>query len=142
MDGSDHLTLHATTVALNGRALVMFGDSGTGKSETALELMALGCRLVADDTTILTRSGSGLTASCPLPIRGLIEARGIGILNAEAVTAARVVLAVDMTHIETDRLPPRRSVRWLDLAIPLILRIERPHFAPALLQYLKAGRHR
>ncbi|SLN45365.1 HPr kinase/phosphorylase [Roseisalinus antarcticus] len=136
------LSLHATTVAWKGRAVVLTGKSGSGKSETALMLMAWGARLVADDSTVLSRAGAGLTAACPPSIRGLIEARRVGILNAEPVAGAAVVLAVDMERVEYSRLPPRRSVSWLGVDIPLIFRVDAPHFAAAILQYLKAGRHR
>ncbi|EAR49819.1 Hpr serine kinase/phosphatase domain protein [Oceanicola granulosus HTCC2516] len=138
----DSLTLHATTVALGGRAVVLTGAPGSGKSSTALELMAYGARLVADDGTVLTRRGRRLVAAAAAPVRGLIEARGIGLLNAVPVAGAEVVLAVDMDQSERERLPQRRTIAWLDVAIPLIFPPECRHLAPALLQYLKAGRHR
>lgn len=120
---------------------MILGPSGSGKSSLALQLMAWGADLVADDTTRLERVGDLLHAS-PVPAtRGLIEARGVGILRAASVSRATVVLAVDLGEMETERLPPRRRVSLLDREIPLILRSNAPHFAAAVWHCLKAGRH-
>ena len=101
--------LHATAVAdPAGRGLLILGPSGAGKSALAWQLLSLGARLVADDRTVVTAGDEGLTLSCPPTIRGLIEARGIGLLRAETVSSAPLVLAVDLGRTETDRLPPRR----------------------------------
>ncbi|KAA9007091.1 HPr kinase/phosphorylase [Histidinibacterium aquaticum] len=140
MARSSSLQLHATTVALEGQAVVITGESGSGKSSLGLQLMALGAGLVADDRTILELFGGGLVATVPPAGRGLIEARGVGILRATPVAEARVALAVDLDRRETARLPPSRSVTWLGVDIPLIFGAKAPHFAPAVFQYLKAGR--
>jgi Serine kinase of the HPr protein, regulates carbohydrate metabolism len=136
------LRLHATTIAWNGRAAVITGASGSGKSSLALQLMAWGAKLVTDDITLLHRAGDHLIATGPAAGRGLIEARGVGLLRAETRIAGRVALAVDLDRVETERLPPRRSVLWHGLTVPLILHQQSPHFAPAVLQCLKSGRHR
>ncbi|QQA42304.1 HPr kinase/phosphorylase [Pelagovum pacificum] len=142
MAGAATTTLHATTVTVANRAVVLTGRAGSGKSATALELMAYGALLVADDSTRLTRTGRTLTAAPAGPVRGLIEARGVGLLYAASVSGAKVALAVDLDRKETERLPPQRTIAWLDVEIPLIFRVEGRHFAPAILQYLKAARHR
>ena len=54
--------LHATTVALAGQGVLILGPSGSGKSGLALQLMAMGAELVADDRTIVTARGSTLHA--------------------------------------------------------------------------------
>ncbi len=132
--------IHATCVALDDRAVLITGASGSGKSALGLGLMALGCDLVADDYTELTREGLHLTAHCPAPLQGLIEARGVGVLQAAHIPQATVALAIDLDHTETDRLPPQRSVTWLNIAVPLLHKVESGHFAAAILQYLRAGR--
>lgn len=137
-DGS--LILHATTVACEGRAVVILGPSGSGKSGLGLQLMALGATLVADDQTILQRRETGLVASCPKAIRGRIEARGVGILAAEAIDGAEIFLAVDLGVAETERLPPLRHVEWLGVPIALVHGQQSPHFAAAILIYLSGGR--
>lgn len=134
------LQIHATCVAFESRAVLLTGASGSGKSALGLNLMALGCVLVADDRTDLTMTGNHLTASCPAPLRGLIEARGVGILQAEPTQKATVTLAVDLDHVEADRFPPQRSVTWLNVTVPLLHKVESGHFAAAILQYLHAGR--
>ena len=134
------LVLHATAVAHRGRAILITGRSGSGKSALALALMARGCGLIADDRTVLTESGGCLIAACPPAIRGLIEARGIGLLNAVPHAPAPVALVIDMDEEETERLPPRRSVTYLRCSIPLILHSRHRHFDAAVLQYMSAGR--
>ncbi|WP_415184884.1 HPr kinase/phosphorylase [Phaeovulum sp.] len=134
------LTVHASAVALLGRGVLILGASGAGKSSLALELMALGARLVSDDQTTVTARRGVLYASAPAPIRGLIEARGIGLLRADPVAEAGLVLAIDLDHDEKDRLPPCREWHALDCALPLVLRVRGAHFSAGIIQYLKAGR--
>ena len=133
-------TVHASCVALDGRAVLFLGPSGSGKSAMAMHLMAYGCRLVSDDRTILTCRDGVLFAAAPDAIRGRIEARGVGILAAEPIAAGRVVLAVEMSVIETERLPPERHMTLLGCPIPLVHKVESAHFPAAVLQYLKMGR--
>lgn len=131
--------LHATCVAWEGRAVVIAGASGTGKSALALTLMAFGCSLIADDRVQLTVQDQKVIAQAPTTIAGLIEARGIGILRATMLAHAQVALWVDLDRIETERLPQSRHVTHLGCDLPLIYRVDAPHFAPAILQILKSG---
>lgn len=103
--------------------------------------MALGARLVADDRTILTAQGDHLIASCPPNLRGLIEARGVGILKADPLDSSPLVLAVDLDQTEAQRLPLLRYVTFCERTITLVHSVPSPHFPAALLQYLKEGRH-
>lgn len=133
--------LHATCVAdAEGRGLLILGPSGSGKSGLALQLMALGARLVADDRTIVTDAGDHLAASCPAATRGLIEARGVGLLRAGVLREARVVLAVDLAMREADRLPPRRKIVFLGHEVDLVRGPVTAHFPAALMLYLSGGR--
>lgn len=141
-DHAARTILHGSCVALDeDRAVVITGVSGSGKSALALQLMALGARLVADDKTCVTLRGGALVASAPDTIAGLIEARGVGILRADPVPEARLVLAVDMDREERDRLPHPREIHLLGCPVPLLCCVQAPHFAPALLQMLREGRH-
>ena len=140
-DAGDRTVLHASAVALNGRGLLILGPSGAGKSSLALRLMSLGARLVADDRIELAREGDTLVASCPPPLRGLIEARGIGLLRTDPAPSADVALAVDLAQTETDRLPPDRRITILRVSLPLVLASPHAHFADALMLYLRHGRH-
>lgn len=135
------LHLHASAVAYSGRALLLTGPSGSGKSALALELMALGCTLVSDDTVILTVEGGRLLASAPPATRGLIEARGLGLLPAAVEQGPVPVLAqVDLSRQEPERLPRLREIDHAGVVLPLLLRPHGTSPAAALLQYLRAGR--
>ena len=94
---------------------------------------------MSDDRVILQRDGNHLIARAPETIRGLIEARGVGLLDAAPLDRAQVALVVDLDETESERLPQRRVVTLLGSDVPLIHRIDGPHFAPAILQILKAG---
>ena len=134
------LVLHATTVAWEGRGCLIRGRSGSGKSTLALQLMAWGAGLVADDRTVLSVRDGALLASCPPDLAGLIEARGVGLLNADAHPPCPVTLVVDLDERETDRLPPHRTTRLLDREVALVHDTGTAGFAAFILQYLKAGR--
>lgn len=131
---------HATCVALGQAAVLLMGQSGSGKSAMALELMSRGAVLVADDRTILTRQGQTLIASCPPAIRGQIEARGVGILAADHQDSAIVQLVVDLDSVEDARLPQQRHITLLGVSIPLLHTPRSVHFPAAILQTLRGGR--
>lgn len=138
--GRDGLVVHASCVAIDGRAVLIRGVSGSGKSGLALQLMALGGGLVADDRTRLWRRGAVLMADAPATLRGRIEAREVGILTAPAAGPAEVVLVVDMDTAETERLPPMRHMPIGGVRLPLVRKSHMAHFPAAILTYLKGGR--
>lgn len=77
------VTRHGVLVEVYGEGLLLFGDSGVGKSETAIELVMRGHRLIADDAVELRRvSNKALVGASPANIRHFAELRGIGIVNA------------------------------------------------------------
>lgn len=131
--------LHATSVSLHRRAALILGPSGSGKSALALNMMALGAGLIADDRTQVFLKDAHPHASCPSSINGRIEARGIGILAAEPSPPAPIILAVDMGHEETERIPPKRHISLLNCQIPLLHKPVISHFPAALIHYLKCG---
>lgn len=132
--------LHASCVAVDRRGLLILGPSGAGKSALALQLMALGAELVADDRVVLHAANGQLWAAAPPRLAGLIEARGVGILRAPARAEVALHLVVDLAQDETDRLPPRRQIRLAGVELPLVLRVAAPHFPSALLHWLRHGR--
>lgn len=76
------ITRHGVLVEVYGEGLLLIGDSGVGKSETALELLKRGHRLIADDAVEIRKvSESSLIGTAPDLIRNYIELRGIGIIN-------------------------------------------------------------
>jgi serine kinase of HPr protein (carbohydrate metabolism regulator) len=113
-------TLHASTVASDGRAVLIGGPSGAGKSDLALRLLDRGFTLVSDDRTLVRRDGDRLIASSPPNIAGKLEIRGIGIVDMETVNNLPVALFVELTS-EIQRLPDENRERpVLGVRIPLI----------------------
>jgi HPr kinase/phosphorylase len=72
-------------------------------------------------------------------LRGLIEARGIGILNATPVVSAMVAVVVDLNQTEMERMPQRRHITIAGCDLPLIWRSDGATFPAAILQILKSG---
>ena len=113
-------TIHASTVALEGRAVLISGPSGSGKSDLTLRLLDRGFTLVSDDQTIVRREGERLIASAPPNIKGKLEIRGIGIVDMDTVETAPIALYVELTS-EIVRLPDDRRERpVLGVNLPLI----------------------
>ncbi|WP_255418657.1 HPr kinase/phosphorylase [Paracoccus sp. JM45] len=134
------IQIHATTVAINGKGLVILGPSGSGKSSVALQLMAVGALLVADDRTDLRLSAGRLIAQAPHPLLGKIEARGVGILQATPSAPVPVTQACDLGHMEEDRLPQLRHQEWLGIRVPLVSGPYRSHLYAALRQLMLGHR--
>ena len=112
--------LHSSTVALDGRAVLISGPSGSGKSDLALRMLDRGFTLVSDDRTILRRQGGKLIASAPDTIKGKLEVRGVGIVEMETVANVPVALVVELTR-EIQRMPDDDQERLiLGAGIPLI----------------------
>ena len=76
------ITQHGVLMEIYGEGILLIGESGIGKSETAVELLKRGHRLIADDAVEIRKvSGSRLVGTAPKLIRNYIELRGIGIIN-------------------------------------------------------------
>lgn len=112
--------LHASAVAVEGRGCLITGRAGAGKSTLALEMLALGAELVADDRVDLRCEGAGVALSAPPALAGLLEARGAGILRLASRSQAPLALVVDLDEAEAERLPPRRDCLVLGERVPLI----------------------
>lgn len=113
-------TLHATTVAIDGRAVLITGPSGAGKSDLALRLIDRGFVLVSDDQTIVRKVGNQLSATAPPTISGKLEVRGIGIVDMPCIDEQLVALVVELTS-EIQRLPDDSRERpILGMLVPLI----------------------
>ncbi|HKX22303.1 MAG TPA: HPr kinase/phosphatase C-terminal domain-containing protein [Rhizorhapis sp.] len=113
-------TLHCSTVAIGGRAVMIEGRSGSGKSDLALRLIDRGAKLVSDDYTIACRKGPLLLASPPPAIAGKIEVRSLGLIEIEHVTDQPVALIVQLFDA-VDRMPPDPERRVVaGISVPVI----------------------
>ena len=114
-------TLHASTVAIDGRAVLLTGPSGSDKSDLALRLLDRGFTLVSDDQTIVRKDGDRLLASSPPIIAGKLEVRGIGIVEIERVDNVPLALIVELTSNQIQRLPDDSRERpILGVKLPLV----------------------
>ena len=123
------LRVHGTAVARGSFAALIRGVSGSGKSDLALRFIAqTGVfadngthphKLVADDQTLLIRSGDAIEVQCPATICGHLEVRGLGIFKMPTVASARLTVLVDLVASEAiERLPDGNEVEQvLDLPI-------------------------
>lgn len=132
MNNPAPLVIQATAVAIGGRALMIEGPSGSGKSSLALALIDRGAMLIGDDGVTLNRVGDRIVASPPPNIAGLIELRGIGLVELPLAPPTPLALVLTLGGEAGDRLPdtvPSREM--LGLAIPC-LAFEPGSLAPAI----------
>jgi serine kinase of HPr protein (carbohydrate metabolism regulator) len=134
------LTLHGVLLEVHGIGVLLTGSSGVGKSELALELLARGHKLVADDAAQVARRGRKLVGTCPPLLSGFLEARSLGILNVRrlfgagalrARTNLELVIELDLPEALSDsgleRLSGRRGARAIlgvdvaEISIPIRL---------------------
>ena len=114
-------TIHCSTVASDGRAVLITGPSGSGKSDLTLRLLDRGFKLVSDDQTIIKKDGARIIASAPPTIAGKLEVRGIGIVEMERVENIPIALIVELTSSEIQRLPDDSRERpLLGVKVPLV----------------------
>ena len=94
------ITRHGVLVEVYGEGILLVGDSGVGKSETAIELIKRGHRLIADDAVVIKKvSAISLVGEAPDNIKHFIELRGIGIINARRIFgmgAVKMTEKIDM----------------------------------------------
>ena len=113
-------TVHASCVSIGGKAILLAGRSGSGKSDLALRLIDRGARLVSDDYSFLRRVDGRLLASAPPNIAGKIEIRGIGIVEMEPVSDVPVALLIDLDQ-RPERMPQAAETRMIaGVAVPVI----------------------
>lgn len=124
------LRLHGTAIAAGGRAALIRGPSGSGKSDLALRcitapvspLLPHRAELVADDQVELEANSGGIIVRAPATLRALLEVRGLGIVNVAVCTDAPLALAVDLVPRDRiDRLPdPAPTVEIAGVVLPVL----------------------
>lgn len=103
-------TIHASAVAIDGRAVLIMGPSGAGKSDLALRLIDRGAILVSDDYIMVRQSAGLVLAEPPATIAGLIEVRGLGIVSMLHVSQVPIALVVRLENA-VERMPEQSLTR-------------------------------
>ena len=96
---------HGSAVAMDGHAVLIFGPSGSGKSDLALRLIDRGATLISDDIVGIESTDDHLILSAAPNIAGKIELRGVGICAVDFLSSAPLRLVVELTQ-EVGRMPP------------------------------------
>jgi len=116
-----HETIHGTCISIDGKGVLLRGPSGCGKSDLALRLIDRGAKLVADDRVALTAEAGALIASAPEILQGLLEIRGIGLVEIEALPSSPLHLIIDLVEAhQVDRMPEQASEFVSSIEIPRI----------------------
>ncbi len=132
------VTRHGVLMDIYGEGVMITGDSGIGKSETAIELIMRGHRLVADDAVELRRMSSQLYGTAPEVIRHYIELRGIGVIDVRQLFGLRVIkdesqlnLIVNFEQWDNGKFYDRLGIEdhftsILDIQVPIVTVPVRP----------------
>ncbi len=115
---AERITRHGVFVEVYGEGVLMLGDSGVGKSETAVELIKRGHRLIADDAVEIKKTGAKtLVGSAPDNIRHFIELRGIGLINARRIfgmgavkTSEKIDMIIELEPWSADKVYDRMGL--------------------------------
>lgn len=106
---SENILLNAELIEVNGAGVLIFGESGMGKSETALDLVTRGHRLVADDVVLVKHVKDALIGTAPERIRFLMEIRGMGLIDirelygvGSVMYESKIDLAIELIKWSTD----------------------------------------
>lgn len=132
-------SIHGVLVDIYGVGVLITGDSGVGKSETALELVKRGHRLVADDSVEIRQAGENeLVGNAPELIQHLLEIRGLGIINVMTLFGAgairnykKVSLVIHLENWDPDKMYDRlgldeEQTKLIDTYLPRLTVPVRP----------------
>lgn len=97
-----NISVHATLLEVYGVGVLLTGESGIGKSEIALELIRKGHRLIADDRVEITKINNELVGSCPELTQGIMEVRGIGIIDVTRVFGINAFKEKEAINVHID----------------------------------------
>lgn len=148
------VTMHAGLIDVYGVGLLLIGKSGIGKSETALELVKRGHRLIADDSVIISRIETTLTGKAPEAIKYFMEIRGIGIIDVRSMYGIgavmqekRIELVVELEKWDEEKQYDRlgntnQTQKILDVELPKIVIPVKPGRNLAIILEIAARNHR
>ena len=114
------LIMHATCVDINGSGVLIVGRSGSGKSSLAINLLALGSTLVADDQCELVKKNNRFRISKPASLPNSIEIRGVGLVSVPMVVETSLDWVVNMDEAEKERMPDLRFTEIDGYKIPTV----------------------
>ena len=112
--------MHASCVDVNGSGVLIVGRSGSGKSSLAINLLALGSKLVADDQCELIRKSNGFRISKPASLPKSIEIRGVGLVSVPMVNETSLDWVVNMDEVEKERMPTPRFTKIDGFRVPTV----------------------
>ena len=105
-------TVHGVLMDVFGAGILLMGNSGVGKSETAMELIKRGHRLVADDSVVIRRIAIELVGTAPDRIRYFMELRGIGIINVKNMYGSGAVMTEKEIELVMELEPWRKDKEY------------------------------
>ena len=112
--------MHATCVDINGSGVLIVGRSGSGKSSLAINLIALGSTLVADDQCEIVKKNNKLSVFKPTSLPSSIEIRGVGLVSVPMVVETSLDWVVNMDEAETERMPDLRFTEIGGYRVPTV----------------------
>ena len=117
---NDSLIMHATCVDINGSGVLIVGRSGSGKSSLAINLIALGSKLVTDDQCEIVKKNNKLCVFKPTSLPSSIEIRGVGLVSVPMVVETSLDWVVNMDEAEKERMPDLRFTEIDGYKIPTV----------------------
>lgn len=148
------ISMHGVLVNVNGMGILIIGDSGIGKSETALELIHRGHRLISDDSVVIKRVGNDLVGLSPEVTQGFMEIRGVGIINIERIfgigsiqISKKIELVIELEKWQENKNYDRvgksvENIELLGMKIPKIIIPVTAGRNLAVVVEVAAGNHR
>ncbi|WP_373087884.1 HPr kinase/phosphorylase [Sneathiella sp.] len=113
------MKIHGSSIAIEGRGILLCGTSGAGKSDLALRLIDGGAMLIADDYTELHKIGGRFLLAPPQEIAGRLEVRGLGLMRLPHVSDIPLNLVFDlMPYNEIARMPDATPAEFEGLFVP------------------------
>ncbi|MEO1562678.1 MAG: serine kinase [Pseudomonadota bacterium] len=111
--------IHGSAVAVDGKAALILGVSGSGKSSLVAEIMSRGGTLIGDDQVVLSGVAHPIVKPAP-QLAGLLELRGIGLVRVPFQERAPLYLCVNLDVAPDGRMPDRCTITVLGKQLPLI----------------------